>query len=70
MVEMAQGNIPFFEKNLKEIIRRSAGRGGWRTRRLESFARKAQVIFSGGVGSGFEDVVMRIAKMAPRSRRS
>ena len=32
MVEMAQGNIPFFEKNLKEIIRRNvrAGRLAWR----------------------------------------
>ena len=29
MVEMAQGNIPFFEKNLKEIIRRNVGRAVW-----------------------------------------
>ena len=27
MVEMAQGNIPFFEKNLKEIIRRNVRAG-------------------------------------------
>ena len=46
MVEMAQGNIPFFEKNLKEIIRRNvrAGRLNYSTD-IESFARKSQVIF-------------------------
>ena len=46
MVEMAQGNIPFFEKNLKEIIRRNvrAGRLAYSTD-IESFARKTQVIF-------------------------
>ena len=27
MVEMAQGNIPFFEKNLNEIIRRNVRAG-------------------------------------------
>src|ERR1700719_2854048 len=46
MVEMAQGNIPFFEKNLKEVIRRNvrAGRLAYSTD-IESFARKTQVIF-------------------------
>src|SRR4029077_15233011 len=46
MVEMAQGNIPFFEKNLKEIIRRNvrAGRLIYSTD-IEAFARKTQVIF-------------------------
>jgi UDP-N-acetyl-D-mannosaminuronate dehydrogenase len=27
MVEMAQGNVPFFEKNLKEVIRRNVRAG-------------------------------------------
>src|SRR3954447_10229403 len=48
MVEMAQGNVPFFEKNLTEVIRRNvrSGRLAYSTD-MESFARKAQVIFSG-----------------------
>ena len=46
MVEMAQGNVPFFEKNLTEVIRRNVrcGRLVYSTD-LESFARKAQFIF-------------------------
>src|SRR5207302_8464593 len=46
MVEMAQGNIPFFEKNLKEVIRRNvrAGRPVYSTD-VESFARRMRVIF-------------------------
>ena len=41
MVEMARGSIPFFEKNLKEIIRRNvrAGRLAYSTD-IESVARK------------------------------
>ena len=46
MVEMAQGNVPFFEKNLNEVIRRNVrcGRLVYSTD-IESFARKAQFIF-------------------------
>ena len=46
MVEMAQGNVPFFEKNLTEVIKRNvrSGRLAYSTD-MESFARKAQVIF-------------------------
>lgn len=46
MVEMAQGNVPFFEKNLAEVIKRNvrAGRLAYSTD-MESFARKAHVIF-------------------------
>jgi len=68
MVEMAQGNIPFFEKNLKEIIRRNvrAGRLAYSTD-IESFARKSQVIFLAEDGAGaLTDVVMRIARLAPK----
>jgi UDPglucose 6-dehydrogenase len=68
MVEMAQGNIPFFEKNLKEIIRRNvrAGRLAYSTD-IESFARKTQVIFLAEDGAeNLADVVMRIARLAPK----
>jgi UDPglucose 6-dehydrogenase len=68
MVEMAQGNIPFFEKNLKEIIRRNvrAGRLNYSTD-IESFARKSQVIFlAEDKADGLNDVAMRIARLAPK----
>src|SRR5690349_12262382 len=46
MVEMAQGNVPFFEKNLKEIVRRNVrcGRLVYSTD-VESFSKKAHVVF-------------------------
>jgi len=46
MVEMARGNIPFYEKNLNEVIKRNvrSGRLVYSTD-IESFARKAQVVF-------------------------
>src|SRR5882762_7047 len=68
MVEMAQGNIPFFEKNLKEVIRRNvrAGRLAYSTD-IESFARKTQVIFLAEDNvENLNDVVMRIARLAPK----
>jgi UDPglucose 6-dehydrogenase len=68
MVEMAQGNIPFYEKNLKEIIRRNvrAGRLAYSTD-MESFARKTQVIFlAEDSPANLNDVVMRIAKLGSR----
>jgi UDPglucose 6-dehydrogenase len=68
MVEMAQGNIPFFEKNLKEVIRRNvrAGRLAYSTD-IESFARKTQVIFlAEDSAENLTDVVMRIARLAAK----
>jgi UDPglucose 6-dehydrogenase len=68
MVEMAQGNIPFFEKNLKEIIRRNvrAGRLAYSTD-IESFARKTQVIFlAEDKPENLGDVAMRIARLAAK----
>jgi len=68
MVEMAQGNIPFFEKNLKEIIRRNvrAGRLAYSTD-IESFARKTQVIFlAEDKAEGLADVALRIARLAAK----
>jgi UDPglucose 6-dehydrogenase len=65
MVEMAQGNIPFFEKNLNEIIRRNVrcGRLVYSTD-MESFARKAQYIFLA------EDSAQSLAELAIRVARS
>ncbi len=68
MVEMAQGNIPFFEKNLKEIIRRNvrAGRLAYSTD-IESFARKTQVIFlAEDKMEHLNDVALRIARLASK----
>jgi len=68
MVEMAQGNIPFFEKNLKEIIRRNvrAGQLAYSTD-IESFARKTQVIFlAEDKAENVVDVAMRIARLASK----
>ena len=68
MVEMAQGNIPFFEKNLKEIIRRNvrAGRLAYSTD-IESFARRVGVIFlAEDKPENLNDIVMRIARLAPK----
>jgi UDPglucose 6-dehydrogenase len=68
MVEMAQGNIPFFEKNLKEIIRRNvrAGRLVYSTD-IESFARKTQLIFlAEDNADNLTDVVLRIARLAQK----
>jgi len=68
MVEMAQGNIPFFEKNLKEVIRRNvrAGRLAYSTD-IESFARKTGVIFlAEDKPENLNDVAIRIIRLAPK----
>lgn len=68
MVEMAQGNIPFFEKNLKEIIRRNvrAGRLAYSTD-IESFARRTGVIFlAEDKAENLNDVAIRITRLAPK----
>src|SRR5262249_10161464 len=68
MVEMAQGNIPFFEKNLTEVIKRNvrSGRLVYSTDQ-ESFARRAQVIFlAEDTPQHLGDLAVRIARMAPR----
>src|SRR3984893_19521977 len=68
LVEVAKGNIPFFEKNLQEVIRRNVRAG-----RLvyladpEELARKAQVIFlAEDSGQGLEELVLRLAGAAGR----
>jgi UDPglucose 6-dehydrogenase len=68
MVEMAQGNVPFFEKNLKEIVRRNVrcGRLIYSTD-VESFSRRAQVIFlSEDTPEHLTEVALRIARSAPK----
>src|SRR5437588_612122 len=68
MVEMAQGNIPFFEKNLKEIIRRNvrAGRLSYSTD-IETFARRTGVIFlAEDNADNLSDIAMRIIRLAPK----
>src|SRR3984893_4715934 len=68
MVEMAQGNVPFFEKNLTEVIKRNvrSGRLIYSTD-MESFARKAQVIFlAEDSPQHLADLAIRIARLAPK----
>lgn len=68
MVEMAQGNVPFFEKNLTEVIRRNVrcGRLVYSTD-IESFARKAQFIFlAEDSPHSLADLAVRVARPAPK----
>jgi UDPglucose 6-dehydrogenase len=68
MVEMARGNVPFFEKNLAEVIKRNvrSGRLAYSTD-MESFARKAHVIFlAEDTAQHLGDLAIRIARLAPR----
>jgi UDPglucose 6-dehydrogenase len=68
MVEMAQGNVPFYEKNLKEIIRRNvrAGRLAYSTD-IETFARRTSVIFlAEDKAEGLADVALRITRLASK----
>ena len=68
MVEMAQGNVPFYEKNLKEIIRRNvrAGRLVYSTD-VESFSRRTSVIFlAEDSATHLEDLVLKISRLATK----
>jgi UDPglucose 6-dehydrogenase len=68
MVAMAQGNIPFHEKNLTEVIKRNvrSGRLAYSTD-IESFARKAQVIFlAEDSPQHLSDLALRIARAATK----
>jgi len=69
IVEMAQGNICFHEKNLKEIVRRNVrcGRLSYSTD-VESFSKKAQVIFlAEDSPERLSELVLRIARHASRA---
>ena len=68
MVEMAQGKIPFHEKNLSEVIKRSvrSGRLAYSTD-VDSVARKCGVIFLAEDHSQhLAELVLRIAKAAAK----
>jgi UDPglucose 6-dehydrogenase len=68
MVEMAQGKVPFHEKNLSEVIRRNvrSGRLAYSTD-VESFARKAGVIFlAEDTPEHLPELTLRIARAASK----
>ncbi len=64
MVEMAQGKVPFHEKNLSEVIKRNvrSGRLAYSTD-VESIARKSGVVFlAEDTPQHLADLVLRISK--------
>lgn len=68
LMEMAKGNIPFYEKNLQEVIRRNvrAGRLVYSTD-PEDLARRAQAIFlAEDSPEGLEQLALRLARAAGR----
>jgi UDPglucose 6-dehydrogenase len=68
MVDMAQGKVPFHEKNLSEVIRRNvrAGRLTYSTD-VESFARKSGLIFlAEDTAQQLPDLVLRISQAVNR----
>ena len=68
MVDMAQGRIPFHEKNLGEVIKRNvrSGRLTYSTD-VESFARKSSVIFMAeDTPQQLAELVLHIAKASSR----
>jgi len=68
MVAMAQVSVPFHEKNLTEVIKRNvrSGRLAYSTD-IESFARKAQVIFlAEDSPQHLTDLAIRIARAAAK----
>src|SRR4051795_4064406 len=68
MVEMAQGKVPFHEKNLAEVIRRNvrSGRLAYSTD-VDSFARKAGVIFlAEDSPQHLSDLALRISRAAQK----
>src|SRR5260370_306820 len=68
MVEMAQGKVPFHEKNLTEVIKRNvrSGRLAYSTD-VEAFARKSAVMFlAEDTPQHLFDLALRIAKAVPK----
>src|SRR4051794_21809842 len=69
MVDMAQGKVPFHEKNLSEIIKRNvrSGRLSYSTD-VEAFARRAGVIFlAEDTPQQLPDLVLRIARAVTKA---
>jgi len=68
IMEVAKGNIPFYEKNLQEVIRRNvrAGRLVYSTD-PEDLARKTQAIFlAEDSPEGLEELMLRLSRAAGR----
>jgi UDPglucose 6-dehydrogenase len=68
MVEMAQGKVPFHEKNLSEVIRRNvrSGRLAYSTD-VDSFARKSALVFlAEDTIEHLPDLVLRISRAASK----
>jgi UDPglucose 6-dehydrogenase len=68
MVDMAQGKVPFHEKNLSEVIRRNvrSGRLAYSTD-VDSFARKVGVIFlAEDSAEHLSELTMRISRAASK----
>jgi UDPglucose 6-dehydrogenase len=64
VMSIAEGNIPFFEKNLKDVIRRNmrAGRLAYSTD-MQSFAQKTQVIYLAADSHRYiEEVAVELVK--------
>jgi UDPglucose 6-dehydrogenase len=68
IMEVAKGNIPFFEKNLQEVIRRNVRSGRLvYSANPEELAHKAQVIFlAEDSPQGLEELVVRLSAAAGR----
>ncbi len=68
IMEVAKGNVPFFEKNLQEVIRRNVRSGRLvYSANPEELAHKAQVIFLAEDSSqGLEELVVRLSSAAGR----
>src|ERR1700690_2266839 len=68
IMEVAKGNIPFFEKNLQEVIRRNVRSGRLiYSANPEELAHKAQVIFlAEDSADGLEEIAIRLARAAGR----
>ncbi len=66
--EVSKGNIPFFEKNLQDVIRRNVRSGRLvYTSDPEDLARKTQVIFlAEDSPRGIEEIAVRLASAAGR----
>ena len=66
VLSLAEGNIPFYEKNLKDVIRRNlrSGRMSHSTE-LEPFARRSQVIYFAADSSRYiEEMALKLATYA------
>src|SRR5271167_3436898 len=68
IMEVAKGNIPFFEKNLQEVILRNVRSGRLvYSANPEELAHKAQVIFlAEDSAQGIEELVVRLSTAAGR----